>query len=341
MDDPEFLAETRGITRELGAYVVAAAFDLAGVAAFALGDGYVHIAGPDDWPAVEVLDGAVLDLARDASGSGFICGDDSGGFVRIDADGSLADLGRWPGAWVEHVASFVHPRDGLRACSASRKLHLFDGAGVHLKTLDHPSTVTGIAIDTKGKRVAASHYNGASIWYAASKTDNPRKLDWKGSHIGIALHPGGEALVTAMQENALHGWRLSDGHHMRMSGYPAKTESLSFSRSGKWLASSGADALVAWPFFGGGPMGKAPLELAGGRDVLVTRVACHPQHELCATGFADGAVVLADLSTQRLLPIARPAHGAVSALAWSTDGARLAFGTETGFAALVDFSRSA
>ena len=110
-----------------------------------------------------------------------------------------------------------------------------------------------------------------------AKTDSPRKLEWKGSHTAIAIHPDGDAVVTAMQENALHGWRLSDSQHMRMSGYPAKTESLSFTRNGKWLASSGADAMVLWPFFGGGPMGKAPIELAGGDGIMCTRVAAHPQ----------------------------------------------------------------
>jgi len=39
-----------------------------------------------------------------------------------------------------------------------------------------------------------------------------------------------------------------------------------------------------------------------------------------------------------VLPVAPARHGPVSALAWSIDGMRLAFGTETGFAALVDFS---
>ena len=142
-----------------------------------------------------------------------------------------------------------------------------------LKELPHPSTVTGLTFDGSGKRVAASHYNGATLWFVAAKADSPRKLEWKGSHTAIAIHPDGEAVVTAMQENALHGWRLSDGQHMRMSGYPAKTESLSFTRNGKWLATSGADAMVLWPFFGGGPMGKAPIELAGGDGIICTRVA--------------------------------------------------------------------
>ena len=139
----------------------------------------------------------------------------------------------------------------------SKQVHLFDGAGRKLKTLDHPSSVTGLAFDAKGKRVGASHYNGASLWFVAAKTDSPRRLEWKGSHIGIAIHPEGEALVTAMQENALHGWRLSDGQHMRMSGNPAKSQSFSLSRTGKWQASSGADGDGdPGRYFGGGPMGK-------------------------------------------------------------------------------------
>ena len=173
------------------------------------------------------------------------------------------------------------------------------------------------------------------MWFVAAKTDTPRKLEWKGSHTGIVIHPEGEAVITAMQENALHGWKLPDGAHMRMSGYPAKTTSLSFTRTGKWLASSGADTVVLWPFFGGGPMGKAPLELAGGDDTLCTQVACSPSNPVVAAGFSDGLVVVADIESARILPIVPPGNGPVSSLAWSANGVTLAVGTETGFAALV------
>ncbi|MGH7040801.1 MAG: WD40 repeat domain-containing protein, partial [Acetobacteraceae bacterium] len=187
----------------------------------------------------------------------------------------------------------------------------------------------------KGKRIAASHYNGATLWFIAS--DSPRFLEWKGSHTGIALHPGAEAVVTAMQESALHGWSLPEGKHMRMSGYPGKTQSLSFNRNGKWLATSGSDAVVLWPFFGGGPMGKAPTELAGGDGILCTRAAFHPTMDMVAAGFADGLVVIADIGSSRILPVTPAAGSPVSALAWSPDGAFLAFGTEAGQAALMDF----
>ena len=168
---------------------------------------------------------------------------------------------------------------------------------------------------------------------------SPRLLEWKGSHIGIAISPDGDAVVTAMQENALHGWRLSDGQHMRMSGYPSKSESLSFSKGGKWMASSGADAMVLWPFHGGGPMGKAPMELAGGDGIICTQVACNPREDIVAGGFTDGLVVVADITSSRILPVVPPDHGTITTLTWSADGTQLAVGTETGFAALIDFTK--
>jgi WD40 repeat protein len=340
----QFLLESRGTSRELDAFVVGACFDRGGSnLAFALGDGTVRLvplADRETWRTVQVHDGAILSLAPDATSTGYISGGDDGKFRRIGSDGTPSDIAAFRSRWVEHVAS--HPGDkgkGLLACAVGRNIHLFDQSGEKLKELPHPSAVTGLTLDARGKRVAASHYNGATLWFVAAKVDSPRKLEWKGSHTAIAIHPDGDAVVTAMQENALHGWRLSDNQHMRMSGYPAKTESLSFTRNGKWLATSGADAMVLWPFFGGGPMGKAPIELAGGDGISCTRVAAHPQQEMVAGGFADGLVVLAEVNSSRVLPIAPPGRGPVSALAWSPDGSQLAIGTEKGFAAIVDLSK--
>lgn len=341
------LLETRGFHQALDAYVVQAAFDRGGrFVAFGLGDGAVRfapIAEPGaEWTNITVHEGAILGLAADVVPGSVITGGDDGDFRRVNANGeavTLADLGS---KWVEHVATFAPARDKdtpILACAAGKQVHLFNARGDKLKVLDHPSTVTGISFDNRGKRVAASHYNGASLWFVAAKTDAPRRLEWKGSHIGVALAPDGEAVVTAMQENALHGWRLSDSQHMRMSGYPTKPEAISFSRSGRWLASSGADTVVLWPFFGGGPMGKPPLELAGGASVVVSRVLFNPRSDVVAAGFADGRVVLADIDSQRVLPIAPPGHGAVTALAWNDQGSHLAFGTEEGFAGVVDLSK--
>jgi WD40 repeat protein len=339
-----FLLRTRGTSRELDAFVVAVRFSRDGRhAGFALGDGTVRIATvglSGEWIAATVHDGAILDFAADPAGDGFVSGGDDGKLNRVGADGSVSKVGDFGMKWVEHVATYALDKGrGLIAASAGKLVRLFDQAGQVLKELTHPSTVTGLVFDGKGKRIGASHYNGASLWFVAAKTDTPRKLEWKGSHTGIIIHPEGEAVVTAMQENALHGWKLPDGQHMRMSGYPAKTASLSFTRNGKWMASSGADAMVLWPFFGGGPMGKAPLELAGGDGIICTQVACNPNNLVVAGGFADGLVVIAGIESSRILPVVPPEHGPISALAWNPSGTLLAIGTETGFAALVDFTK--
>ena len=339
LNQVDHVLRTRGVQHELDAFVVGVRFARNGrTAAYALGDGTLRLAPlAGDWTSVEAHDGAILGLSE--AGDGWVTGGDDGLFRRIAADGTVTTLEKFGSKWVEHVAAWGDGKAGLLACGVGKAAYVFKADGTRLKQLDHPSTVSGIVFDGKGKRVAASHYNGATLWFVGAKVDSPRTLEWKGSHTGIAIHPAAEAVVTSMQETALHGWRLADGQHMRMSGYPSKTESLSFSRTGKWLATSGAESIVLWPFFGGGPMGKAPTELAGGDGPLCTRVCFHPQQDMVAAGFADGLVVVADVATERVLPMAAPGHGPVSALAWSPDGTRLAFGTETGFAALIDLSK--
>ncbi len=76
---PDHLLLTRGISATFDAFVVAAAFDAAGLPAFALGDGTLRLCdGPSaGWRSVEAHDGAALCLAA-APGGGFASGGDAG-----------------------------------------------------------------------------------------------------------------------------------------------------------------------------------------------------------------------------------------------------------------------
>ncbi|MBU8536895.1 WD40 repeat domain-containing protein [Falsiroseomonas tokyonensis] len=329
--EADFLLAQRGATQELGAWVVAAIFDRAGVLGFALADGTVQIGDK----AVTAHDGAILSACADARG-GFLTGSDDGRLVHTAPDGTVTQIQKFGSKWVDHVAAHD---SGVRAASVGKVAHVLDAAGAVTKSLTHPSSVGGLAFDAKGKRLAASHYGGASLWFVAAKEDKPRLLEWKGSHHAIAFSPDGTHVVTAMQETALHGWRLADGQHMRMSGYPGKTHSIAFSSRGRWLATSGAESVVLWPFFGGGPMGKAPTELAGGDEVLCSAVAFHPQHEVVAAGFGDGLVLMAEVASGKVVPACPPRGSAITSLAWNATGTRLAFGTEAGFAGFVDLSK--
>ena len=152
---PDRLLEERGTTRQLGAFVVAATYDRAGNCAFALGDGSLRIVGPD-WQEVAAHDGAALSLVIDCGKTGWLSGGDDGKFLRIAIDGTVSEIARFGMKWVEHVAA--HPDGkGVLACAVGKAIHIFDGAGGKLKTVQHPSSVTGLVFDPKGKRFAASH----------------------------------------------------------------------------------------------------------------------------------------------------------------------------------------
>jgi hypothetical protein len=138
-----------------------------------------------------------------------------------------------------------------------------------------------------------------------------------------------------MQENALHGWRIADARNMRMTGYPGKTRALSWSHDGHWLATSGADACVVWPFKDkDGPMGKAPRE-CGVRSARVVKVAFHPRALVVAIGYSDGMALLCRLVDAAEILVRAPGGGAVGALGWDATGARLLIGLDDGVAGLL------
>ncbi len=206
-------------------------------------------------------------------------------------------------------------------------------AGCARSTL--PPLRKGLAFAPKGYRLAIAQLNGVALWYPNTEA-KPELLEWKGSHLDVMWSPDGRFVVSSMQENALHGWRLGDKPtHMRMTGYPAKPRSLSWSHDGLWLASSGADAAIIWPFQGEGPSGKAPRE-CGARHAKVTRVAFHPKALVLAVGYDDGCILLIRMTDASEL-LVRPAlrGSGITAFGWDKLGKRLAFGCEDGAAGVL------
>ena len=227
--------------------------------------------------------------------------------------------------------------DGTLAWTAGRSARARLPGG-EIKSLDLPSTSRGVAFLPKGLRIAIAHYNGATLWYPNASA-KPETLEWKGAHLDVTVSPDGRFVVTSMQENTLHGWRLADKKNMRMSGYPAKTRSFSWSPDGKWLATSGADACILWPFEGkDGPMGAQPRECGVRAGVGVTRVAFHPQAPVVAIGYEDGMILLSRIADGSEILVRRPPgreHAKITTLAWDAPGRRLAFGAGDGSAGVL------
>lgn len=278
---------------------------------------------------LKVHNGVSLSLQPDADGHAFLSGGDDGKLFILDpALDAPTLLAEHKGKWIDHVAA---SDEGFRAYASGKEVHLLDAEGEKSAPLMLESSAGGLGFSPNGKRLAATHYNGASLWWTNAKDTTPVKLAWKGSHLGLLWHPEGKILITTMQENALHGWHLPDNKEMQMQGYAAKIHSLAFTVKGKYLATSGASQVICWPFFGGGPWGKTPLMLGsadGGQ--LVTRVAPHPKDALVAAGYDNGAIILAPLDGRMEMLIHSPKGSAVSGLVWNGAGDCLFAALESG-----------
>jgi WD40 repeat protein len=312
---------------EAAASVVGVHF-LGATPVFVLGEEALLFAG-DDERRVAAHAGAILASACD--GKRIITGGDDGKLIETVSDGQsrvfASDDKR---RWIDHVA--LGP-DGAVAWSAGKTAHVLTGKGED-RSFEAPSTVAGLCFAPKGFRLAIAHYNGATLWFPNTGAA-PEPLEWKGSHLGVTISPDGKFLVTCMQEPMLHGWRLADGKHMRMSGYSARVRSLDWTAGGEFLATSGSEQLILWPFDGkDGPMGRQPQILARA-EARAAVVASHPRQPVVAVGYADGAVKLVRIDDDALILVRQADGQSVSALGWDGTGQTLAFGTESGAAGVL------
>jgi WD40 repeat protein len=316
------------------AYVTAALFDSAG-AAFALGDGTVRFDSGETFDAHP--DAAVQCAVLHPSGDGILTGGDDGRLVWTRRSGA-EELAKVAGRWIDAVDASVD--SGLIAFASGKDVRVLDTKDPKFsRTFTHERSVAGVSFDTKGRRLACATYGGAALWFARIEGQKPTLLKWAGSHIAVAFSPDGKFLISCMQENALHGWRLADAKDMRMGGYPAKPKSMAFLTRGQLMATSGAPGAVIWPFAGAnGPMGKDAIEVAHDESSLVTRVAGTPERPILAAGTDAGLIWVADLTGSDQKRIKEEAGAPISALALSPRGDRLAWGDEDGGAGVVALS---
>jgi WD40 repeat protein len=320
------------MTFNFEAYVTAAFFDRAGRACFALGDGSVRFEGGE---TVEAHDGAALSACLPPAGEGILTGGDDGRVV-LSTPAGAQEIASMPGRWIDAVAASQESK--LVAFAAGRELHVRDTADpAFARIFTHEKSVADIAFDPKGRRLAVATYGGVWLWYARIADQKPAILKWAGSHVTARWSPDGKFLISAMQENQLHGWRVADEKNMRMGGYPSKVRSLAFMSKGALLATSGANGAVCWPFAGAtGPMGKQAAEIGWDESALTTRIATAPDKTWLAAGLDDGRVWAADVTGEKLVQIKAENGAAISALALSPDARRVAWGDEDGNAGVAE-----
>lgn len=315
-----------------GAHVCAIRF-VSGAMAAALGDGTLRFwtPGAEEPECVAAHYGAILAVAVETDDGTVLTGGDDGRVCRVGRLGAhrVAETG---GRWVDAVAAASW---GAMAFSSGKGVTVIRSDGTR-REIETTSTVAGLAFAPKGRSLAIAHYGGVTLADLKPRPSKNRLLAWMGSHITVGFSPNGRFVVSAMNENALHGWRLEDGADMRMSGYPSKPRSLSWSAGGAWLASSGADCVVLWPFRGkAGPMGTSASSIAFAQ-ALVTSVACHPVSDAVAAGYDDGSIVFARRADEAVIPVRAPDGDRITDMGFDAGGHLFGYGTEGGRLGLLD-----
>lgn len=327
--------------------VAACAFGRDGrTVAFALGDGTVRLLPADitvtaaDAPT-PVHGGAVLSLVADPAGDGFVSGGDDGRLLRLGNDGTATELFNQKGKWVDHLAA--HRATGAVAASVGKSAIVVKEGEVR-EFGPHQSTVADLDFSKDGSRIGCAHYGGVTVWSIGQITQGqatlpPRRFAWRGSHVALRWSTDGKFIATGTQENDIHVWRMAQATDMRMQGYPAKVKSLSWTADARFLYTSSQPMFTAWPFSGKGPEGKPPLQFGEEGAGLLSIVAAHPTAEFVAGGYDSGELQLGDIRTRRSVVLKMADGSAITCLAWSPDGFKLAVGNDRGDLLVVDLRR--
>lgn len=325
----------------------------------AAGDGHVYLLRPGmaaPLPVEVDADGAVLTLLPCGEGPeiGAYAGTDTGHVGLVTTSGEWLPLKHYPGQFIEHLA--YDTKTKLLAVSVGKTVRLLNARGEEVRTLGpHTSTVAGLAVSPLGARLAVAHYNGVSVWPLDNPKSTPRVLNWKGAHGALTYSPDGKWLISAMQEQAIHLWRLADGLDLQMRGYPGKITQFSWNHEGQLLATNGGSGVPLWNFRDKlkGPAGTQAQVVASSNaeELLVTAVACHPQGPFAAVGYTDGLVLLTNLQEDRAILLKEPGQkdagqkesgqGACTTLAWDPTGMYLLTGTQNGWLSLTNFDELA
>lgn len=316
------------VNKPYDAFVVAALFDSLDEPIAALGDGRVVF--PEAGLEFDAHPNAgILSAVIHPTGLGILTGGDDGRVVWTTKDVGPVEQVAHKGAWIDVISAA--PEGQVIAYVAAKKVFVRDLLKKTEHVFAHEYSVSDVAFSPDGRKLYCATYNGVAVWFTRIAQQKPQKLFWAGSHTRVAMAPSGDFLITAMQENALHGWRLKDSKDMRMGGYPAKIKSVQFFAKGKLLATSGANGAVVWPFLRpNGPMGEEASEINPEASTMVSVVAGVAEDTVLAAGTEDGRVWLAELQSTAVEWIKAEKGAAITALSLSGEGSRILFGDEDG-----------
>lgn len=156
----------------------------------------------------------------------------------------------------------------------------------------------------------------------------------------LAWSADGRWLIGGGTDRALTLVDLASGAADRVEGFAAPVAAVAVTAGA--LLAAGGFRIVGWrmpdlPF--GGQEGT-PLETGRPGFTVIETIAAHPRREICAAGYANGLVTIAQVGSREEMLLRDGTGAAVTALQWSADGKHLGIGTADGRAAIATFPRT-
>jgi len=304
------------------------------------GEGTLHLLRPGLAKPLAVAVSTSPLLAVISTPDGFATASESGEVHLVTPQGEATLLAETKYMFLENILYYPKKQHILAATGKSVTIIHTDGTTTKLPH-PLPSTIGGMALSPLGPRLAVSHYGGATILALDNVKNPPRTLPWKGSHLGLTFSPNGKWLVSSMQEQALHLWRLADGLDLQMRGYPSKITQFSWGSDGVTLATNGGGGVPLWSFATDkGPAGTQARVLAesGTQEVTVSALSMHPKGPFCAIGYTDGLALLTQTAEDKAILLHQPTNSPVTHMTWSPSGMHLATAHPHGTLTLTDFA---
>ena len=213
------------------------------------------------------------------------------------------------------VSQLQWTSDGKRlAIAAGKYVKLVSEQGSLLQQWTATVGINGLAFNAVGGLLAATAGAEVLLWRVVDGGID-RTLKWVSTLINAHWSPDGKVLAAGSIDKSVHFWRAGAWLDSKMGGYAKKPAVLAWSADSKYLATTGEDAIIVWPFIGKGPEGSKPMQLLHHLRAPEVLVA-HPKKPLLLSGSPDQSLVLWDLKAGEVPQGFASMSAAISALAF-------------------------
>ncbi|MFV0303320.1 MAG: WD40 repeat domain-containing protein [Paracoccus sp. (in: a-proteobacteria)] len=204
-----------------------------------------------------------------------------------------------------------------------------------------PGDIARMALSPDGGRLIVWGEGGFTL-LSADRLEVQSAFDCPSPALSLEWSADGRWIAAGGGDNSLILIDTGAGRLDRIVDFPAAVHSAGFSLKGAALLASGAFRVVGWrgPDLPFGDHAGEPIETGKPGLTVVERIAPHPQKDLCAAAYGNGLVTICQIGRREELMLAEGGGEPVTAMAWSPDGAHLAFACADGRAAIATFPKA-